>query len=190
MLWPEKDIFDGIRKGDRKIFDLVFKEYYSGLCTFATDYVRNHDTAREIVQEVFFNLWENHHKIYINSSLKAYLYRSVHNLCVNFLRNSSQFARNNIQLEQVKQQADLLFIEMPDDIFEAAFTEQLEQKLDKAIENLPEQCRIVFCASRYENLSYPEIAEKLNISLSTVKTQMSRAMDKLREIVDNYLKDR
>jgi RNA polymerase sigma-70 factor (ECF subfamily) len=188
MHWPEEDIFDALRNGDRNAFNSVFKQYYSGLCTFANDYIRSYDLAEEIVQEVFLNIWENRHKIHINISLKAYLYRSVHNHCLNFLRNNMHWSRNTIQLEELKQPSDLLFIEIPGDTFDTFFTEKIEQDLEKAIEALPEQCKTIFCLSRYENIPYPEIAKQLGVSLSTVKTQMSRAMHKIREIMDDYFK--
>ena len=187
MLWPDKDIYEGIRKGNRAIFDSVFKEYYSGLCILAKDYVKSVDIAEEIVQEVFFNLWENHHKIHIKSSLKAYLYRCVHNLCINYLRQNNPQTKNSVQFEELENLSDLHFIEIEDHIFDIAYNEKLEQEFEKAIESLPEQCKNIFHMSRYENIPYPEIAKRLNISLSTVKTQMSRAMNKLRNIMDEYL---
>jgi RNA polymerase sigma-70 factor (ECF subfamily) len=186
MLWLEQEILKGIRNGDRSIFDSVFKEFYSKLCAFAKDYVKSNDIAQELVQEVFFNLWESHSKIHIKSSLKAYLYRSVHNHCLNYIRQINTRARN-LQIEQIDEWSDLLSLELREDVFDEIFTEKVEFELEKAIASLPEQCGNIFRLCRYENLSYPEIAKQLDISLSNVKTQMSRAMNKLRECMDKYL---
>jgi RNA polymerase sigma-70 factor (ECF subfamily) len=181
------DMLKGINRGDRKIYDLVFKSYYSGLCAFANDYLRSPDAAREISQEVFLYLWENRSKIRIKSSLKAYLYRSVHNRCLNYIRDNLTVSYKEIQVDQLKSQADLLFIEIPEGKYDKFFSEQAEQELETAIESLPEQCKIIFRLCRYENFTYPEIAKRLKISTSTVKTQMSRAMKKLREKMKRYL---
>lgn len=186
MYWPEEDCFNAIRKGDRNAFNSVFKQYYSGLCIFANDYVKSFDLAEEIVQEVFLNIWENHHKIQIKVSLKAYLYRSVHNYCLNYLRNNVHRSHHTIQIEELNQLSDLLFVDIPEEAFDASFSEEVELALEKAIDSLPEQCRTIFRLSRYENIPYPEIANQLGISLSTVKTQMSRAMHKVRELMDHY----
>jgi RNA polymerase sigma-70 factor, ECF subfamily len=184
---PDSDILEGITNGDKKIFDLVFKKYYSGLCTFANDYLRSLDIAQEIVQEVFLYLWENRGRLQIQISLKAYLYRSVYNRCMNYIRDNTSLSYKKINIDQLKNQSDLLFIEIPDTIFDTSFSDQIEQELEQTIEGLPEQCKMIFRLSRYENLSYPEIAHHLDISLSTVKTQMSRAMNKLHEKMSKYL---
>ncbi len=183
----DADILKGINRGDKKIYDLVFKSYYPGLCAFARDYLRSHDAAREISQEVFLYLWENRGKLRINTSLKAYLYRSVHNRCLNYIRDNLTLTHKEIHLDQLKNNADLLFIEIPEGVFDKFYSEQMENELETAIELLPEQCRRIFRLCRYENLTYKEIAKRLNISPSTIKTQMSRAMNKLREKMVKYL---
>lgn len=189
MNWLEKDIYEGIKNGDKNIFDLVFKSHYSGLCIFANDYLKSYDIAEEVVQEVFVTLWEKRSKIIIKTSLKAYLYRCVRNGCLNYIRDNSTKDFKKVQIEEIKSRSDLMFIEIPDTVFDWAFTETMEHELDETIESLPEQCRIIFNMSRYENLPYPKIAETLNISLSTVKTQMSRAVNKLREKMSKYFEN-
>jgi RNA polymerase sigma-70 factor (ECF subfamily) len=186
MNLDDADILKGINRGDKKIYDLVFKSYYSGLCAFAEDYLRSHDAAREISQEVFLNLWENRGRLRINSSLKAYLYRSVHNRCLNYIRDNLTLTHKEIRFDQLKNHADLMFIEIPEGLFDKLYSEKMEQELEKAIELLPDQCRKIFRLCRYENLTYKEIAKRLNISPSTIKTQMSRAMKKLSEKMIKY----
>jgi RNA polymerase sigma-70 factor (family 1) len=183
----DSEIIEGIANGNKKIFDMIFKKFYPGLCSFANDYLRSIDIAQEITQEVFLYLWENQGKIEIKISLKAYLYRSIHNRCMNYIRDNSSLSHKRIHIDQLKSQSDLLFIEISDSIFDQIFSDQVEKELEQTIENLPEQCKIIFRLNRYENLSYPEIAQKLDVSLSTVKTQMSRAMNKLHEKMSKYL---
>lgn len=180
------DILRGIKRGDRKIYELVFKSYYSGLCAFANDYLRSPDAAREVSQEVFLYLWENRSRLQIKSSLKAYLYRSVHNRCLNYIRDNLTVSHREIRVDQLKSQADLLFIEIPEDVYDRLFAKQAEKELETSIELLPEQCKTIFRLCRYENLTYAEIAKRLKVSPSTVKTQMSRAMKQLREKMRRY----
>ena len=182
-------IIEGFNKGDKLIFELVFKTYYPGLCIYAQDLVKSADIAEELIQEYFLYLWENHSKIHIKTSIKAYLYRSIHNRCLNYFRDKFPSASKRMHLEQLRPQMELLSIEIPDNFFDPSFSEQVEVELDQAIDNLPEQCKEIFRMSRYDNLSYPEISSRLKISLSTVKTQMSRAMKKLSERMDKYLEN-
>ncbi|UCH14181.1 MAG: RNA polymerase sigma-70 factor [Bacteroidales bacterium] len=187
MSLRDDNMIKGINRGDKKTFDLAFKSYYPGLCVFAKDFLRSADAAREITQEVFLSLWEKRGKLQIKSSLKAYLYRSVHNRCLNYIRDDLKLSHKEINFDQLKNQADLLFNDVPEGIYDQIFSGRIEQDLETEIEQLPEQCKTIFRLCRYENLTYPEIAKQLNISLSTVKTQMSRAMKKLREKMGRYL---
>jgi RNA polymerase sigma-70 factor, ECF subfamily len=187
MNLKDSDILEGLVKGDKNFFDLIFKSYYPGLCTFAKDYVRSIEASQEIIQDIFLYLWENHEKLQIKTSLKAYLYRSVHNRCMNYIRDNISSSHREIQIEELKKQSNLLFFEIPDSLFEESFSEQIELELEQTIESLPEQCKLIFRLNRFDSLSYPEIADRLNISLSTVKTQMSRAMNTLRQKMNKFL---
>ena len=183
----EYEIIDGLRKGEKPVFNLVFNKYYSGLCHFANNYLRCFENAEEIVQEVFLKLWENHSDIKINNSLKSYLYRCVQNKCLNFIRDNIINSNKNINLDEMNHHSELLLIEIPENVFDSLFSEKLEQELDKTVLELPDQCRTIFEMSRNENRSYPEIAKILNVSLSTVKTQMSRAVTKIHDKMIPYL---
>ena len=180
-------IVEGINIGDKSVFDQVFKTYYAGLCTYAYDFVRSSEFAEEIVQNFFLHIWENHSKLVITTSLKSYLYRSIHNRSLNYIRDHRHSLIIRIPHDEFSNYTELLSTDLPDAIFDTAFSEEAERKLGQAIDDLPEQCRIIFCMCRYERLSYQEITGRLNVSLSTVKTQMSRAMKKLTEKMDSYL---
>lgn len=185
MTLLEKDILERIKQGDREVFNLVFKRFFPGLCTFARDYIKTYDVAEDIVQEVFINFWVNRDKIQIRISLKAYLYRCVYNRCLNYLRDTHSHPRNiSLDEENFKQLIEISLPDLTDSDFNNLFSEKVEEELDKAIETLPEKCKEIFMMCRNEHLAYSEIAKKLDISLSTVKTQMSRAMNKLIEITN------
>jgi RNA polymerase sigma-70 factor (family 1) len=187
MNFKDNDILTGITSGNKEVFDLVFRRYYSELCIFANDYVHSPDIAQEITQDMFVYLWENHSRIQIKISLKAYLYRSVHNRCMNYFRSKTYQMNKEVLIDNLMNHDVLLSTEISETVFDLLFSEKLEHELEKTIEMLPEQCRIIFEMNRYENLSYKEIADRLEVSASTVRTQIARALHKIRNKMSKYL---
>lgn len=162
-------------------FESLFKTYYSALCTFAYDFVNRHDLAEEIVQDTFMKIWEKYDDLNIQVSEKAYLYRAVQNNCLNFIKqNKSRTQYSSELLQQIESRIHLFSLpsDSPANMLE---TSELEQLAEKAIRKLPPQCQDVFRLSRFEQLSYPEISRHLGISVNTVKTQMTRALQRLRD---------
>jgi RNA polymerase sigma-70 factor, ECF subfamily len=176
-----------IRLGDRAVFEQLFRSYCAPLTSYARFILKDAFVAEEIVQEVFLKLWENHDTIMIGISAKAYLYRAVHNHCVNYIKN----ARVNSRLseEVVKEMifhAELALRNFSESALEKLVVQELEDNLSGVIERLPLQCREIFLLNRQEELSYTQIASKLGISVNTVKTQIMRALDRLREAYKNF----
>jgi len=158
---------------DKQLFEQLFREYFSPLCNFALGYINDLDTAKEIVQEVFINLWNKKDSITSEKPVKAYLYTSVRNRCLNYIRDHKKFRSYVLDVE----------IEDCELVFENDSMTQTETrlKIQQAIEKLPEKCRQVFQLSRFEELKYKEIAEKLGISTKTVEVHISKALKILRE---------
>lgn len=179
----ENEIIRGLQKGNRDIFNIVFKSFYSLLCVYANDLVKSYAAAREIVQDVFVKLWENHSRLRIQTSLKSYLYKSVYYASLNYLRNNKRRSLHQTNLDNTSE-LEILVTEEPDWINTPERLELMEEKIKTTIDHLPDQCRQIFILCRFDHLSYPQIAEKLSISLSTVKTQMGRAMAKLKEALE------
>lgn len=187
MEFPEKDIIAKLTAGDKSVFDLLFRRYYTPLCTYAKGYLKSSEVSEEIVQEVFIRIWESHRNISIHTSVKAYLFRSVFNACINQLKKTQADNLKHINLEDAAIQSELMMMNNGEDIISKYFSEEAAIELELAIEDLPQQCREIFSLCRFDNLSYPEISAKLNISLSTVKTQMSRAMEKLYLRIEKFI---
>jgi RNA polymerase sigma-70 factor (ECF subfamily) len=179
MEFSEKDIIAKLNAGDKSVFDLLFRRYYTSLCTYAKGYLKSSEASEEIVQEMFIRIWETHLNISIHTSVKSYLFRSVFNACINHLKKTQSESLRNIDLEDASVQSELMLMNTGEEVFSKYFNEEAGKELEQAIDDLPQQCREIFSLCRFEELSYPEISAKLNISLSTVKTQMSRAMEKL-----------
>jgi RNA polymerase sigma-70 factor, ECF subfamily len=184
----EGEIINGLKNGNRNIFNIIFKNFYAILVSYAKDLVKSYEAAEEIVQEVFIKLWEHRARIVIQTSLKAYLYKSVYNASLNYLRD---IRRKPVRLVNIDDPdyLETLTIDESEWFFISGRLEKMEETLQSAIMHLPDQCRQIFELCRYENLSYPQIAEKLSVSLSTVKTQMGRAMAKLKEAMDKEARE-
>lgn len=169
-------IFQRIREGDEAAFSRLFDGYYAALCFFATKYLGDMDLSRSRVQQVFVDLWVKREKIDVSSSVKSYLYRSVKNRCIDYLRKEKITSEISESVENINQ--------MPfRDLVEEA---ELKKRLNTAINQLPEKCREIFLLCRFEGLKYAEIAKKLNISVKTVEMQMGIALKKLRESLSDY----
>ncbi|MCD4773395.1 MAG: RNA polymerase sigma-70 factor [Bacteroidales bacterium] len=167
-------------KLDETSFEELFRKHFNGLCFFAQNYVKDFDMAKEIVQESFINLWEKRQSIDISKSVKSYLTTSIRNKCLNYLRDTKKFNTEIIL-------SDVLFQEVDFEQSDKLIEKELNNKINNAIDDLPEKCKEIFQLNRFENLKYKEIAVKLNISIKTVETQMSKALKHLRKKLKDYL---
>jgi RNA polymerase sigma-70 factor (family 1) len=176
----DKDLVLELRNGNEMAFETVFKDYYERLCNYANTYINNMMEAEEMVQGAFLALWEKHEVIDIHTSLKSYLYRVVHNNCVNRIKHLHVRREHR---EKYLHYADLEYNQVSDAVIGA----ELEQKIHTAIGSLPPQCQAVFKLSRFEYLTYNEIAEKMGISVKTIENHMIKALKILREELKEYL---
>ena len=165
---------------DEAAFEILFRKEFKGMCFFAINYVKDYTTAREIVQDAFIALWEKRELIDMTKPVKSYLATSIRNKCLNYLRDKSKYVSNIIDLEGIN-------IEGGHEQSAYLDGKELEGRIKEAIEELPEKCRQIFKLSRFESLKYQEIADKLQISVKTVETQMSKALQHMRNSLVDYL---
>jgi RNA polymerase sigma-70 factor (ECF subfamily) len=170
----DSDIIGRIRNGDTGQFESLFRSSYVSLVRYARTMIKDHDTAEEIVQDLFFKLWQDKEKLNIESSLNGYLFRSVHNRCLHYIEHTKVVERH--AEEMLYQQTES--IESPSDILNY---KELQEKVARIIERLPERCGKIFTMSRFEGLKYTEIAEKLSVSVKTVEANMGRALKEFRK---------
>ena len=165
-------------KGDIKSFELVFNAHYKALVNYANTLLHDYDEAEDKVQQVYITLWEKREKIEIHSSLKPFLYKSVHYACLNKIK--SQKVRNEY--------AKVIKLNTNDGVQNSLMEEkELQKKIDHTIQSLPEQCSKIFKMSRFEELKYQEIANQLGLSIKTIENQMGKALKILREQLKDYL---
>jgi RNA polymerase sigma-70 factor, ECF subfamily len=170
-----------LAKRDESAFETIFKDNFKKLQSYAITIVGDENVAEEMVQNVFFKLWDRSEKINILSSIAAYLYRAVYNESCNYLKhqkvkqsflNYSKHAMSDISTEKASKKV---------------LVTELEQRIKNALNDLPEQCRTVFQLSRFEELKYQQIADTLGVSIKTVEAQMGKALRIMRVKLVDYL---
>lgn len=172
-----------LTKGDEKAYKQLYSRYYAALCYHAVRILEDNYLAEEAVQTVLYKLWEKRKNLQINTSLHAYLYRSVVNTSLNILKREKRLNRGRFNLAEIE---EYYFISEDNGYSVYAATE-FEDKIIKAIETLPGQCRKIFELSRFENKPHKEIAEELGITQNTVQKQISIALQKIRDSLKGYI---
>ncbi len=168
----EASIIERLKNSDEKVLEFIIDEYQRPLFNYVLYVVRVQDQAEDIVQDVFIQLWNTRERIQLGHSLKNYLYRIARNMTLNSI--SSDNARRRRESE-VQLERDEMVVEPGSVVDDQKFDEALRG----AIEQLPDRCAEIFVLVRQHHMSYSEVAELLDISVSTVKTQMGRAMSNL-----------
>ena len=178
--FPADQLIATLQAGDTTAFEMLFRTYYQPLCNYAYSFVQDKDEAEEIVQATFLSVWEKRDTLTIHTGVKPYLYAMVRNASLNVLKH-----------EKIKQQhvvGELAVAERSvESVARTVMASELESRIYKALDKLPEQCRLVFKLSRFEELKYAEIAEQLDISIKTVENQMGKALKIMREQLKDYL---
>ena len=173
----DSELFKKACNGDEQAFTTFFKNYYKQLYRFAGRLIKDADAAENVIQDMFVYIWVRGSNIDVVQNVKAYLYTSVKNQCINYLKKSKRTFNLNmntdIQTENIQSPEENL---IKDEMFTA---------IQNAIENLPEKCQRIYLMKKYDELSYKEIAEILDISINTVKTQMKRALKSLLKQLEN-----
>ncbi len=172
--------WQAIRGGDERAFEQMFKGHYQSLCSFANSFLGDMDEAEEIVQQVFYSLWTKRESIEVNSTLKSYLFKAVHNSSLNKIKQGKV---RQLYADDYKSHANVT-THSTTDVLQG---KELEAIINDAIAELPEQCGVVFKMSRFGNLKYAEIADELNISVKTVENHMGKALRLMREKLSDYL---
>jgi len=170
----EANIIRRIRQGDIKEFESLFRSSYASLVRYAKSIVKDHDTAEEIVQEFFFRMWQDREKVNITSSVNGYLFRSVHNRCLHFIEHQKVVEKHE---SEIIGSAD----ELNEQVTDTIYYNELQARVARVLEKLPERCSRIFSMNRFEGLKYSEIAEKLSVSVKTVELNMGKALKEFRK---------
>lgn len=171
----EVTIWKKIQQKNKEAFERYYHEHYKSFFLMAIKYLKDSSQAEEIVNDVFLKIWEDGSKITIESSLKSYLYRSIINRCINMIHKNKKEKHNRVELNS-----------LPEEGYELKQIEETELQLQlyAAIDKLPDQCKKVFEMSRFDDLKQQEIADKLGISIKTVKNHITIALKQLNKSME------
>jgi RNA polymerase sigma-70 factor (ECF subfamily) len=158
----------------------VFKEYFKPLTAFAYKFVKDIDDAKSIVHDVFTKVWENRNDIDMTKSVRSYLFTSVNNRSLNYIRDRKKFVNERDISGNYTELSE-------NDVSDLLSANEIQQKVDAVLNQISPKVKEVFVLSRHEGLKYQEIADRLHISVKTVETHMSTALKELRKNLKEYL---
>ena len=155
------------------LFETSFHQHHDGLCRYAFTFLKDVDKAKDAVQSVFVKWWEKRNEIKITQSVKSYLFKALHNHCLNNIRNEKVV----MNFRQAYSETDTL------EFVDPVSLQETDVRIKQTLEQLPPQCKLIFYKSRFEEKTYSQIAIELNISPRTVEVQISKALKSFRENV-------
>jgi len=172
----------------RTDFENIYISHYSRMKHFAQEYVIREEDAENIVQDVFLDLWEQNVNLLLYTNLFAYLFTSVKNKCIDFLRHKTVVQKTSINMQDNYIRTLQMKIQSLEAFDEQLFFEpDIETIIQNAIESLPTKCREIFILNKIEGKKQKVIAQELNISINTVENQMVIAYKKLKDKLKNYV---
>ena len=161
---------------NNQTFENVFRKYYPVLLPFIERHVADRELAKDILQDVFFRLYESGADFTSDITLKSWLYRASRNAALDYLRHLKVRDEHRLLMaESIMFAADV----------DETVHEELARKIKEAINSLPPQCRQIVRMNILDDRKYSEIAEELGISVNTIRTQISRGYKKLRELLSD-----
>lgn len=186
MAISNKEVVEGLKTGKKEMLRELFGQFNGLLVAYAKNTVKNPLLAEDFVQDAFCTLWENRQKLNPELPVQSYLYKLVHSRCVDFLRKQQAHA-NYFKSSKIK----LNELEMTHQYFDNLIISQItaneaQAKLQDCMNELPEQTREIFQMSRYAELTNPEIAEKIGLSVKTVEYHITKALQSLRKSMEDF----
>ncbi len=182
----EDIVLNQLKSGDEKGYHYLFTNYYAQLCRIANFYIGDPYIAENLVEDLISHLWEHRLKLEIKSSLRGYLFTAIHNRCRNHIKQASKTYETNFSVFSDRM-TDFAFPSLESSGLVTLVGQELDEKIKDCVNNLPDQCRTVFCLSRYENLKYKEISSTIGISVNTVQYHIKNALATLRVELREYL---
>lgn len=183
----ESLIVEQLRQGNDNAYRHLFKYHYPALCHFAEGLLRDEFLAETIVGDVIFHLWEIRKSLSISGSIRSYLVAAVRNRCLDFLK-SNYYRKEMTAASNLSEDFPILeYVRESDSPLGRLLGQELENEIDHAVHELPEQTFRVFSMSRFQCMKYEEIASELNISVNTVKYHIKQALVHLRAHLGEYL---
>ena len=175
----DKILIEGLKQGNRTIYDYLFNLYYSGLVVYARSIIGSSQAAEDIVQDFFISIWVNRVNLTISKSIKSYFFTSVRNRSIDFIRK-----------QKTKPELTPIFPEQlsdADNSYNYLIESELRSIIDAAIGKLPPVCREIFLLNRFEEIKPSEIALQKGISVRTVETHIGKALKIMKRELEKYM---
>jgi RNA polymerase sigma-70 factor (ECF subfamily) len=169
-------------------FERLFRQYYPALCGIARGYIRSKPITEEIVNDVFVKFWIHREHIRIRTSVKDYLFRSVRNACIDYLRAEQKSRQQKAYLSDDEAAYNTL-ADLGEDPLNYIVGSEMQERIQKAIDELPERYRMTFELTRMDDLSYEAAADSMGITKNTIKSNLREALSILREKLKDLFSD-
>jgi RNA polymerase sigma-70 factor (ECF subfamily) len=169
-----QDYIRCFQNGEEKGFNFFFREYYAALCYFSFQIINNRQVAEEIADETLMKLWERHTDFNNALSIKSFLYTTARNTSLNWLREQKRYHKRVNELAYLRSETDVPVLHK---IVEA----ELYREIHLSLKTLPPKCRQIFQMLFVEGKDYRQIAEELNLSINTIRSQKARALLLIRQ---------
>lgn len=182
------EIVAAVKAGEEWAYRDIYDAHYQILCRIAYDYVKDAYLAETIVGDTIFHIWERRETLNIQGPIRRYLMRAVRNRCLDFL--ASQYVRRTVPQANIADGEETqTSLDNVEDISPLGILleKELEDKVVEAVDGLPKECRAVFEKSRFEGMTYQQIADSLGISVNTVKYHMKAAILRIYAHLEHYL---
>lgn len=168
-------------------FDVLFNRYYPVLCAYSESFVSDRWVAEDLVQDVFVQVWMKRDELDMYGPIGAYLYKSVHNACIQYLRHQQVHAKYKSRIQAKMTEAELIPVHWVSMDMDPAEENEMHSLYRETLEQLPDQTREIFLCSREKGLKYSEIANQAGISIKAVEYHISKALEIFRKKMKDYL---
>jgi RNA polymerase sigma-70 factor, ECF subfamily len=183
----QQRIIKGIRKGNLPDFKSLYDTYYRRMVVYASSYVDSKEIAEDIVQDVFLKLWEKRTDAFIVATIDSYLFRAVHNGCIQYFRHIKVSERYENQHKLKLKEIDILYHSWTQTEKTPVDFSEIKRISDKTFQTLPEKTREIFSLSRQDQLTNREISQKILVDIKTVEYHIGKALKVFRENLKDYL---
>lgn len=179
-----QEYISALKSGSEKIFRKIVEQWYSPLFNFANGYLSNKENTKEVIQDVFLQLWNHRKKLTDNTSLNAYLFTLTRNRCIDLIRRERLMLQFRMDKQEEYARLTESYHALSDPILDEIFAMELQSEIDKAVTSLPEQCRKVFIMSRTNGMKNKEISKMLNLSEKTIESHLTKALRTIRTTLE------
>lgn len=180
----ERQLLENISNGDSQAFSTLYLHFYNRLFQFALMFLNSEQSAEDVIEDLFFMIWEDRKTISNVSNIQSFLYKSVRNACLNILKSSYVSKRVFNPFTELE-----VTTTYENPIEELNFKE-LNNALQETVNRLPEKCKLIFKMAKEDEMNHQEIADILGVKVCTVDRQLLLAKEKIKKALKPYLEEK